>query len=58
MSQAKGEIAYGGSFVDWFAEEAKRTYGDVIPTHVSGRRLFALKQPCGVAALWAPVSSV
>lgn len=56
VAQARGEIAYGGSFIDWFAEEAKRTYGDIIPTHVAGRRLLVVKEACGVAALWVPVS--
>ncbi|XP_028410791.1 uncharacterized protein LOC114533470 [Dendronephthya gigantea] len=54
VAQARGEIAYGGSFIDWFAEEAKRTYGDIIPTHVAGRRLLVVKEACGVAALWVP----
>ena len=54
IAQARGEIAYGGSFIDWFAEEAKRVYGDVIPTHVAGRRLLVVKEACGVAALWVP----
>lgn len=58
VSQARGEIAYGGSFIDWFAEEAKRTYGDIIPTHVAGRRLFVVKEAAGVSALWVPVGGV
>ncbi|MDE2572915.1 MAG: NAD-dependent succinate-semialdehyde dehydrogenase, partial [bacterium] len=48
LAEARGEIAYGASFVEWFAEEAKRIYGDVIPSHASDKRLVVLKQPIGV----------
>lgn len=51
LAEAKGEISYGASFIQWFAEEGKRMYGDVIPQHVSGRRLVVVKQPVGVAAM-------
>ncbi|PFX17403.1 succinate-semialdehyde dehydrogenase, mitochondrial-like [Stylophora pistillata] len=54
LFEAKGEIKYGASYVEWFAEEAKRIYGDIIPSPASSRRLFSIKQPVGVAALWTP----
>jgi len=49
LAEARGEIAYGASYVEWFGEEAKRTYGTVIPEHVRGRKLIATKEPVGVA---------
>jgi succinate-semialdehyde dehydrogenase/glutarate-semialdehyde dehydrogenase len=54
LAEAKGEIAYGASFVEWFAEEAKRIYGDVIPPHQADKRILVLKQPIGVAAMITP----
>lgn len=54
IAEAKGEIAYGGGYLEWFAEEAKRSYGDVIPTPVAGRQLLAVKEPIGVAAVITP----
>jgi succinate-semialdehyde dehydrogenase/glutarate-semialdehyde dehydrogenase len=54
LGEAKGEIAYGASFIEWFAEEAKRVYGDVIPQHQADKRILVLKQPVGVAALITP----
>ena len=54
LGEAVGEILYGAKFIEWFAEEGKRAYGEVIPTNVSGRRLFALRQPIGVAAAITP----
>jgi succinate-semialdehyde dehydrogenase/glutarate-semialdehyde dehydrogenase len=54
LAEAKGEIAYGASFVEWFAEEAKRVYGDVIPTPTNDRRLIVLKQPIGVCGAITP----
>ena len=54
LKEAKGEVAYGASFIEWFAEEAKRVYGDVIPTHSAGRRIVVLKQPVGVVAAITP----
>jgi len=47
-------VAYGASFIEWFAEEAKRLYGDVIPTHAAGKRILTLKQPIGVVAAITP----
>jgi len=54
LAEAKGEIAYGASFVEWFAEEAKRVYGDVIPPHQADKRILVLKQPIGVSAMITP----
>jgi succinate-semialdehyde dehydrogenase / glutarate-semialdehyde dehydrogenase len=54
LAEAKGEIIYGASFVEWFAEEAKRVYGDVIPTLSNDRRLIVIKQPIGVVAAITP----
>ena len=54
LAEAKGEIAYGASFIEWFAEEGKRVYGDVIPQHQSDKRILVLKQPIGVAAMITP----
>src|SRR5262249_871570 len=50
----KGEIAYGASFIEWFAEEGKRLYGDVIPGHQADKRLVVLRQPVGVVAAITP----
>jgi succinate-semialdehyde dehydrogenase/glutarate-semialdehyde dehydrogenase len=52
--EAKGEIRYGASFVEWFAEEAKRVYGDTVPGHQRDKRILVLKQPVGVAAAITP----
>ncbi|CAG5128310.1 unnamed protein product [Candidula unifasciata] len=54
VSEAEGEIVYGSGFLEWFAEEAKRTYGDVIPQPTSNKRMLVLKQPVGVAGLITP----
>ena len=54
LAEAKGEIAYGASFLDWFAEEGRRVYGDVIPGHLPDKRILVLKQPIGVAASITP----
>jgi succinate-semialdehyde dehydrogenase/glutarate-semialdehyde dehydrogenase len=54
LAEAKGEVLYGASFVEWFAEEAKRAYGDVIPTPSNDRRIIAIKQPIGVVAAITP----
>jgi succinate-semialdehyde dehydrogenase/glutarate-semialdehyde dehydrogenase len=53
-AEAKGEIAYGASFIEWFAEEGKRAYGEVIPGHAADRRLVTLRQPVGVVAAITP----
>jgi len=54
LAESRGEIAYGASFIEWFAEEAKRIYGDVIPHDKPGRRLVVIKQPIGVVAAITP----
>lgn len=54
ITESLGEVAYGAAFVEWFAEEAKRTYGDVIPPHTKDRRLVVIKQSVGVAAAITP----
>src|SRR3954467_2935351 len=54
LAEARGEIAYGASFIEWFAEEAKRTYGDMIPSPWTDKRIMVMKQPIGVAALITP----
>ena len=54
LAEARGEVTYGAAFIEWFAEEAKRVYGEVIPTPVAGRRLLALRQPVGVVAAITP----
>lgn len=54
LAEAKGEIMYAASFVEWFAEEGKRIYGDIIPSHKAGARLMVLKQPIGVVAAITP----
>ena len=54
ITESRGEILYGASFIEWFAEEAKRTYGDVIPHDKQGRRLVVIRQPVGVVAAITP----
>ncbi|WP_417507433.1 NAD-dependent succinate-semialdehyde dehydrogenase [Marinomonas gallaica] len=54
LAEAKGEILYGASFIDWFADEARRIYGDVIPTFAEGKRVLTIKQPVGVVATITP----
>ncbi len=50
LAEARGEIGYGASFIEWFAEEAKRIYGETIPGHMPDKRITVIKQPIGVAA--------
>ena len=54
LTESKGEIVYAASFIDWFAEEAKRIYGDTIPQNAKGRRILVLKEPIGVFAAITP----
>lgn len=54
LAEARGEIFYGASYIDWFAEEARRVYGDVIPAEANGRRILTLRQPVGVCAAITP----
>jgi len=54
IAEARGEVGYGASFIEWFAEEGKRTYGEVIPTPSNDRRIIVIKQPIGVVAAITP----
>ncbi|SIT53731.1 succinate-semialdehyde dehydrogenase I, NADP-dependent [Mesorhizobium prunaredense] len=54
LAEAKGEIAYGASFIEWFAEEARRVYGDIVPGHQRDKRILVMKQPIGVVAAITP----
>jgi succinate-semialdehyde dehydrogenase/glutarate-semialdehyde dehydrogenase len=54
LAESKGEIGYGASFIEWFAEEGKRIYGDVIPQHQADKRIVVIKQPIGVCAAVTP----
>ncbi|OJF98383.1 NADP-dependent succinate-semialdehyde dehydrogenase [Pararhizobium antarcticum] len=54
LAEATGEIVYGASFIDWFAEEGRRIYGDLIPGHQPDKRLMVMKQPIGVVAAITP----
>ena len=54
LAEARGEVLYGASFIEWFAEEAKRIYGDVIPSHMADKRIVVIKQPIGVVGAITP----
>jgi succinate-semialdehyde dehydrogenase/glutarate-semialdehyde dehydrogenase len=54
LTESRGEVAYGAAFVEWFAEEAKRAYGEVIPENIRGRKLIIVKEPVGVVAAVTP----
>ena len=54
ITESRGEITYGASFVEWFAEEAKRVYGDIIPDRLTDRRIVVIKQPVGVVCAITP----
>ena len=54
FAEARGEIAYAASFIEWFGEEAKRAYGEVIPAHAADRRIVTLRQPIGVVGAITP----
>ena len=54
IAEARGEVAYAGAFIEWFAEEGRRVYGDVIPSHAADKRILVLKQPIGVVAAITP----
>jgi succinate-semialdehyde dehydrogenase/glutarate-semialdehyde dehydrogenase len=54
LAESRGEIGYAAAFIEWFAEEARRVYGDVIPGHLKDRRIIVIKQPVGVVAAITP----
>lgn len=54
LSESRGEVLYGGSFIEWFAEEGRRVYGDIIPPHAQGLRVMVFKEPVGVVAAITP----
>ena len=54
LQDSKAEITYAASFLEWFSEEAPRTYGDVIPASVKGNHIITAKEPVGVCALITP----
>ncbi|ASY64804.1 Aldehyde dehydrogenase B [Sinorhizobium sojae CCBAU 05684] len=54
LAEATGEIVYGASFIEWFAEEARRVYGDIVPGHQKDKRILVMKQPIGVVAAITP----
>ncbi len=54
LAESRGEIAYAASFIEWFAEEGKRVYGDTIPTHLPDRRIIVVREPIGVCAAITP----
>ncbi len=54
LAEARGEVVYGANFIEWFAEEGKRVYGDVIPTFAGNKRIVVLKEPIGVVAAITP----
>ena len=54
LAEARGEIAYGANYIEWFAEEGKRNYGDIIPAPASDKRIVVIKQPVGVVACITP----
>ena len=54
LAESRGEIAYAASFIEWFAEEGKRLYGDIIPGHQADKRIMVLRQPIGVVAAITP----
>jgi succinate-semialdehyde dehydrogenase/glutarate-semialdehyde dehydrogenase len=54
LSEARGEVAYGASYIEWFAEEAVRTYGDLIPEPMRGKKMMVVKEPVGVVAAITP----
>ncbi len=54
FAEAKGEVVYGASFIEWFADEARRIYGETVPQHAADKRILVIKQPIGVAAAITP----
>jgi succinate-semialdehyde dehydrogenase/glutarate-semialdehyde dehydrogenase len=54
LAESRGEVAYGASFIEWFAEEGKRAYGEIVPTYAADRRVLVMRQPIGVCAAITP----
>jgi len=54
LDEARGEVKYGAAFIEWFSEEARRAYGEVIPSHAAGKRIVTLRQPVGTCAAITP----
>lgn len=54
LAESRGEVGYGASFIEWFIEEAKRLYGDIVPTHAADKRILVTKQPIGVISAITP----
>ena len=54
LAESRGEVAYGAGFIEWFSEEAKRTYGDTIPSHARDKRIVVVKEPIGVVGCITP----
>ena len=54
LAESRGEVAYGASFIEWFAEEGKRAYGDTIPSHARDKRIVVIKEPIGVVGCITP----
>lgn len=57
LRESLGEVAYSASFLEWFSEEARRVYGDIVPAPAKDRKILLLKQPVGVTSIITPVSS-
>ncbi|KAK3748947.1 hypothetical protein QZH41_010038 [Actinostola sp. cb2023] len=57
LAEAYGEVNYAMAHIEWLSEEARRVYGDIIPTPLPGRRLMVIKQPIGVTAIWTPLAN-
>lgn len=58
MADSQTEVNYGASFIEWFSEEARRMYGDTIPSPAATKRMVTIRQPVGVAGMITPVSLV
>ena len=56
IAESRGEIAYGADFIQWYAEECRRTYGEVVPSPQQSKKIFMLRHPVGVSAQITPVS--
>ena len=57
ITESRGEVKYAAAFVEWYAEEAKRAYGEIVPSHANNKRLFAIRQPVGPVYAVTPWNS-